>query len=250
MIAVTGGSGFVGRHVLRELERRGLEYRAPSHRELDVLSPPSDAFQRLGRPELLLHLAWGGLPAYQSKHHLETELPGQWDFLQGLVGAGLKRVLVTGSCLEYGLQSGPLAADLEPQPVTAYGRAKDRLRCQLADLPVELVWARLFYLHGEGQRPTSLWGALELAVAERQESFPMASGERLRDYLSVTEAASALVDRALGPAGTFNVCSGRPIAMSALVEGWLAENGWSIRLEPGRLPSPDYEPEAFWGVPG
>jgi dTDP-6-deoxy-L-talose 4-dehydrogenase (NAD+) len=33
----------------------------------------------------------------------------------------------------------------------------------------------------------------------------------------------------------------------ALVERWMAENGWTMRLELGRYPYPDYEPLAFWG---
>ena len=33
------------------------------------------------------------------------------------------------------------------------------------------------------------------------------------------------------------------------VEGWIKENGWSIRLNLGFYPYPDYEPMAFWGNP-
>jgi dTDP-6-deoxy-L-talose 4-dehydrogenase (NAD+) len=32
-----------------------------------------------------------------------------------------------------------------------------------------------------------------------------------------------------------------------LVEQWIERNGWSIDLELGRYPYPDYEPMAFWG---
>jgi hypothetical protein len=31
------------------------------------------------------------------------------------------------------------------------------------------------------------------------------------------------------------------------VERWIAENGWSIELNRGHYPYPDYEPMAFWG---
>ena len=97
-IAVTGGGGFIGRHVADELTRRGMaatlvlrpgasaRVTAGGHRvvHLDILQPPTDAFERMGRPEALIHLAWGGLPNYRSLHHFETELPAQYAF----TGAG------------------------------------------------------------------------------------------------------------------------------------------------------------------
>ena len=42
-----------------------------------------DAFERIGRPDVLIHLAWGGLPNYRSLHHFEGELPAQYRFLRG-----------------------------------------------------------------------------------------------------------------------------------------------------------------------
>jgi dTDP-6-deoxy-L-talose 4-dehydrogenase (NAD+) len=32
-----------------------------------------------------------------------------------------------------------------------------------------------------------------------------------------------------------------------MVETWLKENNWDIRLNLGHYPYPDYEPMAFWG---
>jgi dTDP-6-deoxy-L-talose 4-dehydrogenase (NAD+) len=43
------------------------------------------------------------------------------------------------------------------------------------------------------------------------------------------------------------VCSGEPISVRKLVEGWIKDNGWSIGLDLGHYPYPDYEPMAFWG---
>jgi hypothetical protein len=67
----------------------------------------------------------------------------------------------------------------------------------------------------------------------------------------VAEAARQLVAHALSDAdaGAVNVCSGQPITIRRLVEGWVREHGWPIRLNFGRFPYPDYEPFAFWGVP-
>ena len=44
-----------------------------------------------------------------------------------------------------------------------------------------------------------------------------------------------------------NVCSGRPISVRELVEGFVRERGSAITLNLGRYPYPEYEPMAFWG---
>lgn len=266
-VAVTGAAGFVGRHVAAQLETRGnaptLIYRPdtpipdglPGDRVvlMDIADPPADAYDRLGRPEMLIHLAWGGLPNYSSSHHLEQELPAHRSFLQGLVIAGLGGLTVAGTCLEYGMQSGALREEMPAAPVTAYGRAKDALRTELERLrrsrPFNLTWARLFYLHGEGQAPGSLLPQLEGAIARGDAAFDMSGGEQLRDYLPVDEAAGYLVDLALNGRdnGVVNVCSGQPISVLELVEGVVAKHGSSIELNLGHYPYPDYEPMAFWG---
>ncbi len=267
-IALTGASGFVGRHALDELISRGVPvvatYRPgypPTRKasglqwvEFDLATPPDDAYEQLGRPQVLLHLAWGGLPNYRSLHHIDEELPKHYSFLAGLVRQGLPALVSTGTCLEYGMQFGPLAANAPTQPVNPYGFAKDALHKQLKHLqavyPFRLSWARLFYMYGQGQSVASLLPALEKAVADGKRTFPMSGGEQLRDYLPVSEVARRLVALALArrDSGAVNICSGEPISVRKLVESWIAENNWSITPLFGQLPYPDYEPMAFWGV--
>ncbi|MDQ2854167.1 MAG: NAD(P)-dependent oxidoreductase [Chloroflexota bacterium] len=266
-VAVTGAGGFIGRHVVAQLERHGnpltLVLRPGSkasdtqsrHQwvQMDIANPPPDSYDRMGEPEALIHLAWGGLPNYASPHHLEQELPAQRSFLEGLLAAGLGSLTVTGTCLEYGMQSGALREDMPTAPVTAYGQAKDELRMRLEQLrrdrAFNLTWARLFYLHGEGQAPGSLLPLLEAAIARGDAAFDMSGGEQQRDYLPVEEAAHYLVELALNGMdnGVVNVCSGRPISVRELAESLVAKRGSPIRLNLGRVPYPDYEPMVFWG---
>lgn len=266
-VAVTGATGFVGRHVVGQLMKRGISPTlvcrpgsaipdALSHNPvvwMDIANPPADAYDQLGMPQVLIHLAWGGLPNYSSPHHLEQELPAHRSFLEDLLNGGLGGLIVTGTCLEYGMQSGALREDMPTAPVSAYGRAKDELRRQLEQVrlsrPFNLTWARLFYLHGQGQPQGSLLPQLEGAIARGDESFSMSGGEQLRDYLPVDEAAGYLVQLALNGRdnGIVNVCSGRPVSVRELVEGVVAKHDSAIELDLGRLPYPDYEPMAFWG---
>lgn len=266
-IAITGASGFIGRHVIETLRSHDAEIVAVTRDadrlselppsitivEMDIANADGNAFERLGRPDVLIHLAWDGLPNYKSLHHFESELPRQYQFLKGLIEAGLPSLLVTGTCFEYGMHSGPMAADRQTKPNNPYGYAKDALRKQLQFLQAaqhfDLIWARLFYMYGEGQPRTSLYPLLKEAVARGDKVFNMSGGEQLRDYLPVEEVARNIAKLALArrDIGATNICSGKPISVRRLVEQWLLENNWKIELNLGYYPYPDYEPMAFWG---
>lgn len=221
----------------------------------DLAAPSGDLCAALAGHDVLLHLAWDGLPNYRAPFHFETELPAQYAFLRRTIGAGLKKLVVTGTCFEYGMQAGELTEDMPAIPTNPYGFAKDALRRQLAflaqTLPFDLTWARLFYMFGPGQAANALYSQLARAVAAGEPVFNMSGGEQIRDFLPVTEVARHLTALARAPgAGIVNVCSGQPRSVRGLVEGWLAANGWSIRLNLGHYPYPDYEPFAFWGNAG
>lgn len=267
-VAITGASGFIGKHVVAQLLERGCDVvallREPARRPeawsgqveivpFDLSETSVGIYDRLNRPDVLIHLAWAGLPNYRSLHHFEIELPRQYQFLSTLVREGLPAMLVAGTCFEYGMQAGMLSPSMPTMPANPYGYAKDALRRQLQMLQMEqsfnLVWGRLFYLYGEGQSSTSLYPKLEAAVASGAGVFDMSGGEQLRDYLPVTEVARRIIALALSGRnlGVQNICSGKPVSVRRLVETWIEANNWNIRLNLGAFPYPDYEPMAFWG---
>lgn len=267
-VAVTGPSGFIGHYVIRELIGRGHdvvlisrsgkgieEFKGNSRVEVKIFDILTDSpsFKDIGLPDVLLHLAWGGLPNYFSRHHFETELPAHYRFIKNLIYTGLKKVVSVGTCFEYGMKSGELSEEEDTNPHTTYGLGKDMLRRQIEFLKLEhdfeFSWARLFYIWGDGQSSTSLFKQVTNAITFGAEQFDMSKGDQTRDYLPVGEVASYLVDlcEIEKGVGSVNICSGRPVSVKEMVLGWFSDAKVQIEINDQAYPYPTYEPLHFWG---
>ena len=263
-VVVSGGTGFIGQHIVPLLLKDDFEVvvigrdgnkakqfhwhskvefiSCDYHREELHFKPKPDAS--------LIHLAWQGLPNYDSLFHIEENLPKNFEFIKRLVDSGVTKILAVGTCLEYGLQYGPLATGLPAKPGTPYAIAKDRLRQKLSSPQTKYIlqWARLFYMYGVGQNSKSILAQLDAAIDRDEPVFNMSGGEQLRDYLPVEEVANQLLNIFNHEAsGVFNVCSGEPISIRRLVERRIKERNASIRMNLGYYPYTDFEPMAFWG---
>jgi len=268
-VLLTGATGFIGNYVVEELLKynfdviaSGIETKEKIHThwlekvtyvQADLNENREDWFSFLREPEMIIHLSWQGLPNYKKLFHLERNLPNNYFFLKNMIENGLKKVVVIGTCLEYGMQSGKLKEDLEPKPDNPYALAKDCLRKFLEQLQKKfdfnLKWIRLFYIYGKGQSTNSILSQLEAALERNEKVFNMSGGEQLRDYLPVEKVAEYIVKISLQDkiGGVINCCSGEPIPIRKLVENYLIEKNKNIKLNLGYYPYPEYEPMAFWG---
>lgn len=183
----------------------------------------------------LVHLAWEGLPHYGSELHVSAELPIQIEFVSAAVRAGARRIVIAGSCFEYGDVEGPIAESFQCCPTTRYGEAKVRLseecRLLMTRYDVEVIWLRLFFPYGPGQRADSLYGQLAAHHAERHlHPFELRSPNRVHDFVAVSHVAGIIVDAAVFGAAEFalNVGSGRPSTVYEQARRVVAENRWSV----------------------
>ena len=266
-LVITGATGFIGKGVIEYIKRNyrncslvavardkvKLKKLGCDYLQYDINSCQENCFNLLGRPDILLHLAWENLEDYNSLSHIEKILPNHFHFIKSMVLGGLKKLVVTGTCYEYGNQNGCLSEDMPTNPELPYSIAKDTLRKYIEKLNKQFQfsyqWLRVFFVYGEGQKEKTLFGQFEKALKNKEKSFDMSFGEQIRDYLHVSELSKYISDLTLisKSNGIINVCSGSPISVRRLVENWLKQKGKKMRLNLGVYPYPKHEPLAFWG---
>ena len=264
-IAITGATGFIGRHVRNALAKTDHDIvlvvrRSEKAGEItvhetivtaDLHQERTDWFELFGKPDAVLHLAWGGLPNYMDEYHVEVELPMQSKFLSTLIDSGLKKLVVTGTCYEYGMSSGALSEDQETNPNTPYGIAKDNLRKELFELQqrknFDLTWARIFYPYGEGQSESSLYSQLKNAILSNQE-FLMGNGRQVLDFIQVEKVASSLLSLLTSCMNlrVVNIGSGKPQTVAAFVQEQIRIFQSDLVPSFGSIPDREYESVSFW----
>lgn len=265
-IVITGATGFIGRHVrnalgqtdhkvslvVRDPQRVGKKSANEEIIVADLGQARTDWFELFGEPDAVLHLAWGGLPNYTDNYHVDVEFPMQSRFLTAIIDSGLKKLVVTGTCYEYGLVSGAVSESQETHPNTPYGIAKDRLRTELIELQstqsFDLTWARVFYPYGEGQSEHSLYRQLMRAISNNEKEFAMGSGRQVLDFIHVEKVAKALLVcvTTCNCLGIVNIGSGKPQRVSDFVLDQIQNFHSNIIPRFGTISAREYEPVSFW----
>ena len=265
-IAVTGSNGCIGSHIINDLAHMGHEVVCivrdvnnfqPNNDnyvvvEMEIGSTGNNAFDSLGRPDVLLDLAWENLDDYTSLQHVEKTLVEHYCFIKNLVESGLKSVVVTGTCFEYGMQYGPLSESLQTNPVTSYGYAKDSLRKQLELLQTKVefnvTWLRLFYIYGS-EKCKGIYSQLVRSIKEGDLEFKMSKGEQIRDYILISDLSKIISKIVIHNQnyGIVNVCDGSPVSVRSAVESWVSDYCSDIKLNLGFYDYPVHEALCFWG---
>ncbi|MDX4058517.1 NAD-dependent epimerase/dehydratase family protein [Aliarcobacter skirrowii] len=271
-ILITGATGFIGNHLIKELLKNTNYTIIASSRDTEKVKKyewfskvkyisynldsdkKQNLFEFFDNPDIVIHLAWDGLPNYNDLIHIEKNLFNSYKFIKNLVANGLKNITITGTCFEYGMINGCLSEDIQTNPSNSYAIAKDSLRKFIEELKnnykFNYKWVRLFYMYGEGQGEKSLIALLDKAMQNDEKEFNMSGGEQLRDYLYIKEVVSNISKIALQNKidnQIINCCSGKPISIRKFVEDYLDEKNYSIKLNLGYYPYQTYEPMAFWG---
>jgi GDP-4-dehydro-6-deoxy-D-mannose reductase len=250
---VTGGQGFIGRHLVKELGRRGVNVRTlgrsqsndPAHIVLEETSWDSPTLDRVfedAAPDCIFHLAGKARGTLAELTHANLGL------IQGLLRA-LRRtnlrpkLVIAGSAAEYGSAIGdgePIRETAICAPLSAYGASKQAQTHAALDYAdatgTSVLVARIFNPLGPNMPAHLAIGdfANQIASMPRDHgTLHVGNIDVRRDMIDVEHVATLLCELAQNPyaRGIVNVCSGQAPLLRELVEMLIGGCGRKIDIE-------------------
>lgn len=235
-VLLTGGTGFIGRHVLSDLvakeitthaiythDKPDIQVKNVKWHQVDLHDKAAvEILLRIIKPTHLLHLAWYAKPGeYWTSLHNLTWLDSSIQLLKCFIEVGGVRAVLVGSCAEYDWKYGHCREFVTPcVPETLYGTSKhalyllaDKLATQYG---ISLSWARLFFLFGEHEYRQRLIPSMITSLLQNKK-FVVKNEYQVRDFIFVEDAATALVELLLSDiVGPINIASGKALSIREL----------------------------------
>ncbi|ATC61469.1 NAD-dependent epimerase/dehydratase family protein [Lactococcus raffinolactis] len=261
-VLITGANGYIGRHVVQAALNKGLTVLAADLKfdEIDdrviqvthpIFSNDAQLFEKLGSPDIIVHLAWRDGFIHNSSIHIE-DLPQHYQFLQKMVDSGVKQIAVMGTMHEIGYYEGAINAQTPTNPESLYGISKNALRDVLFNITknTETVvqWLRAFYIVGDDARGSSIFAKIVQAEHEGKEVFPFTTGKNKFDFINIDCLVKQIVTTITQTefSGIINVASGVPETLANQVESFIKDNGFKIKLDYGAFPDRPYDSPETW----
>ncbi|MBI4566093.1 MAG: GDP-L-fucose synthase [Planctomycetes bacterium] len=238
-VTVTGGAGFLGRHLAARLQEQGADVFIPRRRDYDLTYPgTARRLLRDARPALVIHAAAvvGGIGANRAH-------PGRFFYENAMMGvqlieecrlAGVSKVVILGTICSYP-KFAPVPFREEelwngyPEETNApYGLAKKMLLAQAQAYRQEyglnsifLMPVNLYGPHDNFDLETShvIPALIRKCLSGQDEIEVWGSGTPTREFLYVEDAAEAIALAAerYDGADPVNVGSGQEISIRDLV---------------------------------
>lgn len=232
MILVTGGAGYIGRHTVKALTNAGLDPVifddfSTGYRDFVGETPLVEGdirrfkdVQRAFRQypiEGVMHFAGKALVGESRKHpglYYETNVGGGLNLLNVMQEEGVGSLIFSSTCATYGVPETENLAEDHPQvPINPYGETKLAFERAMSwfHTAYDLEYLSLRYFNAAGADPGGSFGedhspethliplVLEAAAGLRPfvniygTDYPTEDGTCIRDYIHVTDLASAHV---------------------------------------------------------
>ncbi|MFA5162749.1 MAG: UDP-glucose 4-epimerase GalE [Elusimicrobiales bacterium] len=273
MILITGGAGYIGSHVNKLLAKSGMktvvyDNLSTGHRENlkwgefvegDILDTARlEQALREYKVDCVMHFAAFievGESMSDPEKYYRNNAAGAISVLSAMRRAGVGKFVFSSTCATYGMPLKiPLTEDHPQNPINVYGRTKLMVERALADFSAAygFRYAALRYFNASGADPELETGELHtpethlipniLAAADSGgavgmfgDDYPTPDGTCIRDYIHVSDLASAHMLAAQyldggGASDCFNLGNGNGFSVRQVIAAAEAVTGRKISV--------------------
>jgi len=225
-VLVTGATGALGTHVIKDLLNSGKSVIAVSHKRQLNISHPSLKTVQLNlwdqkataellnacKPNQLIHLAWEATPGqfWLSSNNFDW-ISSSSHLLQEFIENGGTRVVLAGTCAEYKWGLMPLDEDTSTlNPTTIYSASKAAFHTLANAIcrDISLAWGRVFFPYSPSEDKKRL--VRYIADTVKAGDIPnIGVPDRAIDLIHIEDVAqifSKLTESSI--TGPVNICSG------------------------------------------
>lgn len=266
-VLLIGGTGFIGRHLIRPCQATGMSVRIAD------ISPHNDLWATMGveycqgdyRQQAFLDDILDGMEMVVHLVHdtiqldLNCDMQSEFDrniqpairLMDACCAHGIGKLLfISSGGTVYGKRSGrqPITEDACTNPISLYGTSKliiektGFLYHVQKNLP--FIVARPTNAYGPGQHPFRGQGFIATAMASALQGYPLdifGDGSTVRDYIHVRDLADALVALLMkGKAGeVYNISTAQGTTLRELLDSYIAPvlEGTGFSLDVRRTPA-------------
>ena len=203
-ILVTGGTGFIGYHLLKKLKRKfsifSISSKKPSAKRkiknvkylnCDISKKKSlfNKLNKLRKIDYVINLA-GYVDHSNKKKTSETHYHGCKHLVDFFTSKKIKLFIQIGSSLEYGNQKTPHHEKLKCYPMGTYGKSKLKSTKYILKISkkknLPSIILRLYQIYGPNQSINRLIPAA-IDSCLKNKKFKCSSGIQIRDFLYVED---------------------------------------------------------------
>jgi len=233
-VFITGVSGFIGLNLVKYLKKSkykilGLSRRKISFSNVKILNGDLNNLSLIKKriiefqPDVVVHLAWQDIPDY-SKQKSELNLNLSIKFFDFLFEkTKCKKIIVTGSCWEYGKKNGVCREDDNLNISGYFSKAKISLyrylKKKCKNLDIDFFWFRLFFVFGEGQKKSSLIPHCYNSI-KNNIKLDINAPENRNDFIHISDVVKILslaMGKNFSP-GIYNIGSGFSISVKKIID--------------------------------
>src|SRR3989338_1993156 len=257
MIAITGGSGFIGAHLCEAIAKQtgskpiNIDINEPTstrhciYKKADVKNPPEMLAATVG-VQTLFHLA-AQISVQKSIENpaedFETNAQGTLNALEACRKNNVRTFVYASSAAIYGTPKySPIDEAHPTEPLSPYGFSKlaGELMCsRYASLyGIKTVRLRFFNVYGKGQSPSSPYSGVITKFATRIKSSEppiiFGSGAQTRAFVHASDAGAACIFAAESKntsGNAYNIGTGKETSILSLANVMIKISGKNISVQ-------------------